>query len=88
MPIDGKLLEILCCPVSKRPLVRLPGERLRKLNAAIAAGEVQYVHGETVTEPWQEGLRTEDAKVVYPVVDEIPLLLEEKGIGTTQLQDF
>lgn len=88
MPIDGKLLEILCCPVSKTPLTRLPADKLRKLNAAIAAGAVQYVRGEPVTDPLKEGLMTEDARVIYPVVDDIPLLLEEKGIGTTQLQDF
>ena len=88
MPIDGKLLEILCCPVSKTPLVRLSPDRLRKLNAAITAGEVQYVHGEPVTEALAEGLVTNDARVVYAVVDDIPILLEEKGIGTTQLQGF
>lgn len=88
MPIDGKLLEILCCPVSKTPLVRLPADKLKKLNAAIAAGDVQFVRGEAVAQELQEGLMTEDARVVYPVVDGIPLLLEERGIGTTQLQDF
>jgi uncharacterized protein YbaR (Trm112 family) len=88
MPIDGKLLEILCCPVSKTPLVRLSPDKLKKLNAAIGAGEVQYVHGEPVTETLTEGLITEDGHVVYAVVDDIPILLEEKGIGTTQLQEF
>ena len=88
MPVDGKLLEILCCPVSKTPLVRLPPARLKKLNAAIEAGEVQYVHGEPVTDALPEALITEDSRVIYPVVDDIPILLEEKGIGTTQLQDF
>ncbi len=88
MPIEGKLLEILCCPVSKTPLVRLPPDKLKKLNAAIAAGDVQYVDGAAVTEALREGLMTEDARVVYPVVDDIPLLLEEKGIGTTQLREF
>ena len=88
MPVDGKLLEILCCPVSKTPLVRLPTGRLKKLNAAIAAGDVQYVHGEPVTEVLREALITEDSRVIYPVVEDIPILLEEKGIGTTQLQDF
>jgi uncharacterized protein YbaR (Trm112 family) len=88
MPIDGQLLEILCCPVSKTPLVRLPPDKLKKLNAAITAGEVQYVRGEAVTDPLREGLMTEDARVIYPVVDNIPILLEEKGIGTTQLQGF
>jgi uncharacterized protein YbaR (Trm112 family) len=88
MPIDGKLLEILCCPVSKTPLVRLPSDRLRKLNAAIEAGEVRYVHGETVSDALSEALITSDGRVIYPVVDDIPLLLEEKGIGSTQLKDF
>jgi uncharacterized protein YbaR (Trm112 family) len=88
MPIHGKLLEILCCPVSKTPLVRLTADRLNKLNAAIAEGAVQYVHGEGVTEPLREALITEDGRVIYPVVDDIPQLLEELGIGTTQLQNF
>jgi uncharacterized protein YbaR (Trm112 family) len=88
MPIDGKLLEILCCPASKTPLLRLSAGRLDKLNQAIESGGVQYVRGEMVTEALQEALITEDSKVIYPVVDEIPILLEERGIGTTQLQDF
>jgi uncharacterized protein YbaR (Trm112 family) len=88
MPIDGKLLEILCCPVSKTPLARLTPARLQKLNQAITAGEVQYVNGDPVDEPLREALITEDARVIYPVADGIPILLEDKGIGTTQLQDF
>ena len=88
MPVDGKLLEILCCPVSKTPLIRLTPGRLKTLNAAIEAGEIDYVGGDPVTEPLREALITEDSHVIYPVVDDIPVLLEEKGIGTTQLQDF
>ncbi len=88
MPIDGKLLEILCCPVSKVPLARLSASRLKKLNDAIATGGLQYVGGETVEQPLSEALVTENDKVVYPVVDGIPVLLEERGIGTTQLTDF
>lgn len=88
MPIDGKLLEILCCPVSKTPLKRLEATRLERLNARIAAGEVQYVDGKAVESPLAEALITEDDKVIYGVDDGIPVLLEEQGIGTTQLQDF
>ena len=88
MAVDGKLLEILCCPVSKSPLIRLLRSRLDKLNQAIAAGTLQYVNGETVEAALGEALITDDRRVVYPVVDDIPLLLEDKGIGTTQLQDF
>lgn len=88
MPIDGKLLEILCCPVSKTPLTRLGSGQLKKINEAITAGGVLYVRGEAVELALREALITEDSKVVYPVVDGIPILLEEKGIGTTQFTDF
>ncbi len=88
MSIDGKLLEILCCPVSKTPLMRLPTAKLDILNRTINTGKVQYVHGEKVNDVLKEALITEDSKVIYPVVDDIPILLEDKGIGTTQLTDF
>jgi uncharacterized protein YbaR (Trm112 family) len=88
MPVDGKLLEILCCPVSKTPLIKLGQEKLDKLNNAISSGDALYVDGEKVKDRIQEGLITEDGKVIYPVQDDIPILLEEKGIGTTQFQDF
>ena len=88
MPVDGKLLEILCCPVSKTPLPILDPEKLDKLNRAIAGNEALYIGGEKVIEPLQEGLITQDGKVIYPVHDDIPILLEEKGIGMSQFLDF
>jgi len=88
MPVDGKLLEILCCPVSKTPLVVLGKEKLDKLNMAVTSAEALYVDGAKVTEILQEGLITDDGKVIYSVQDDIPVLLEEKGIGTAQFTDF
>jgi uncharacterized protein YbaR (Trm112 family) len=88
MTVDGKLLEILCCPVSKTPLTRLSANRLKVLNKAIAEGSVETVRGEKVDQSLREALVTEDSKVIYPVIDDIPILLEERGIGCTQLQDF
>jgi uncharacterized protein YbaR (Trm112 family) len=88
MSIDGKLLEILCCPVSKSPLTRLERSRLEKLNRAIAAGEVDQIDGIAVADTLREALITADGKVIYPVIDDIPVLLSERGIGTTQLQDI
>ncbi len=86
--MDGKLLEILCCPVSKTPLKFLSEKKLETLNKAIAEGEALYVGGETVAKPVSEALITTDGKVIYAVADGIPVLLEEEGIGTTQFQDF
>lgn len=88
MTVDGKLLEILCCPVSKTPLTRLSAKRLEVLNKAINEGDVQTVRGEAVDQPLREALITEDSRVIYPVIDDIPILLEDRGIGCTQFQDF
>jgi len=88
MSIDRRLLDILCCPVSKIPLKQLGKEQLRWLNDAIAAGGVAFVDQRQVTAALQDGLITEDAKVLYRIEDDIPVLLPEEGIGTTQLDGF
>ena len=88
MPVDSKLLEILCCPVSKTPLIVLGQEKLAKLNDSIRAGEALYIDHRKVDEPLQEGLITEDGKVIYAVRENIPILLEEQGIGTAQFKEF
>ena len=88
MPIDPRLLEILCCPVSKVPVLKLGRNQLAVLNQAIAKGGVHTVTGAEVKDKLDEGLITQDSKVIYRVDDGIPLMLPDEGIGTTQFQDF
>lgn len=86
--MDKRLLEILCCPVSKTP-VRLMGQpALKALNDAIQAGQVANVSGGAVKQPVSEALITADQKVIYRVQDGIPVMLPEEGIGTAQLNGF
>lgn len=87
MAIDGKLLEILCCPVTKSPVRKMTSAQLKSLNAEIGKGEVHNVAGETLAEALQEALITESGKTIYPVDDGIPVMLEEQGINTDQLPD-
>ena len=49
MPVDGKPLEILCCPVSKTPLIVLAEKKLDKLNSVIESGDALYVDGKKVS---------------------------------------
>ncbi|PTR26279.1 uncharacterized protein YbaR (Trm112 family) [Luteibacter sp. OK325] len=86
--MDKRLIDILCCPVSKRPLRPLTATERDNLNGAIRAGSLDTVAGEKVTEAITEGLITTDGKLVYRVEDGIPVMLPEAGIGTTQLQGF
>ena len=71
MAVDRRLLEILCCPVSKVPVVPLGRHQLAELNRRIAAGGVQTVRGVAVTAALDEGLITSDGKVIYRIDDEV-----------------
>lgn len=88
MGIDRRLLDILCCPVSKVPVVPLTASQLEYLNGRIAAGEVVDVDGKPVATALQEGLVTRDSRVIYRIDDGIPVMLPESGIGTTQFTGF
>ena len=86
--MDKRLLPILHSPVTHKGLGPVKPAVLQSVNAAIAAGELSNRDGNTLKDPLSEALITEDSKVIYPVIDDIPILLEERGIGTTQFQDF
>lgn len=88
MSIDRRLLDILCCPVSKRALKSMSREQLRRVNDEIAAGRVLDVENRAVATRLQDGLITDDGKVLYRIEDDIPVLLPEEGIGTTQFDGF
>jgi uncharacterized protein YbaR (Trm112 family) len=86
--MDRKLLDILCCPVSKQPLALLNGGELAALNQAIAAGTVRRSDGERQVEALREGLITRDHRTIYRVDDGIPVLLADEAIATSQVADF
>lgn len=88
MALDRRLLDILCCPVSRRPLRLLRPDQLQWLNERVARGEVLDVDHKPVAETLQAGLVTDDARVIYRIDDDIPVLLPESGIGTTQFGEF
>jgi len=86
--MDKRLLDILCCPVSKTPVRPLGKHELEALNAAIATGKVESVAGVALQQRVSEGLITTDSKVIYRIEDGIPVMLPEEGIGTIQLTDW
>lgn len=86
--MDRKLLDILCCPASRQPLMLLEPHGLEALNSAIGAGQVRRVDEAAQTEALREALVTRDRKTVYRVDDGIPVLLVEEGIATAQIADF
>ncbi len=83
--IDDRLLEILVCPKDRKPLTLADPPLLSRLNRAIVAGRVKNRGGRTVEEPLQAALVRKDRALLYPIIDEIPVLLVDEGIALDQL---
>ena len=78
--VEQALLDILVCPESKQPIRPADEGLLARLNSAIQAGDVRNRGGELVTEAVQEGLVREDGLFLYPVRDDIPIMLIDEAI--------
>ncbi len=85
--MDTKHLDMIVCPVTKSPLQRLDSERLAQMNTAIDHGGVQNHAELSVSDPLSEALVTRDGRVIYPVIDGIPMLLEEESIDWNQMAE-
>jgi uncharacterized protein YbaR (Trm112 family) len=78
--IDKELLDILVCPETKQPVRYADAELLGLLNAAIDAGDVVDRGGSPVSAIIEEGLVRQDGLLLYPVRDEIPIMLIDEAI--------
>ena len=86
--MDKRLLDILCCPVTKTPVKLLSRTQLDAINREIAEAAVKTVAGVGVSAELKAGLITTDGKVIYRIDDDIPVMLADEGIGTTQFSAF
>ena len=84
--IDKELLDILCCPETKQDVTYVDGDTIQKINKKIKSGEVTNRGGEKVTEPIDAGLLREDKEYLYPIRQDIPIMLIDEGIPFAQFQ--
>ena len=86
MPIDQKLLDILCCPVTKQPVFPLTEADLALVNDAIAAGKGWQADDSPVEKLLTEGLITRNRLHIYRIDDGIPVMLEDESSPGDQIQ--
>ena len=86
MALNDFLLEILVCPSTKQGLVPASPDLVLRVNENIEGGELRDVGGEVVAEKVGALLVREDGGIAYPVRDDIPEMLVERGISVDDSQ--
>jgi len=82
--IRPDLLKMLVCPENRAPLEIASSELVAKINRAVAAGQLTNKAGRKLEKPLDGGLVREDRAVLYPIVDEIPMMLVDEAIPLDQ----
>lgn len=85
--IDPQLLEILVCPDTHQPVKLADDSLVERVNASIEAGTAIGPGGAPVTERIEGGLVREDGRVLYPIRDEIPIMLIDEAIELDDKMD-
>ncbi|MBN1423292.1 laccase domain-containing protein [Candidatus Fermentibacteria bacterium] len=80
MNVDPELVSILACPETKEPVELAPHDLVTTLNEMIRAGAVKNRGGEPVAEPVDGGLIREDRRFLYPIREDIPIMLIDEAI--------
>ncbi len=83
--MDKHLLTILRCPISHKSLALANRGTLARVNKAIGDGQLSNRDGTVLSEPLTEALLTDDSKLLYPVTDGIPVMLDGESISMDQL---
>ncbi|MDB6123845.1 MAG: hypothetical protein JWQ71_2838 [Pedosphaera sp.] len=79
--VDNELLEILCCPETHQEVRLAEPALVENLNQQIATGRVQNRSGRPVQEKIDGGLVRSDGKCLYPIRQNIPIMLVDEAIA-------
>jgi uncharacterized protein YbaR (Trm112 family) len=78
--MDKELLDMLCCPETKQDVSLADAPLVEALNRKIEAGEIKNRGGEILREKLDSGLIRADRKFLYPVREDIPIMLIDEAI--------
>jgi uncharacterized protein YbaR (Trm112 family) len=78
--IDPELLKILCCPETHQPLTPADADLIRTLNERIQGGQLRNRAGQPVKEKIDGGLVRRDGTFLYPIRQNIPVMLIDEAI--------
>ena len=83
--VHPELLEILVCPENKTPVILADADIVAKANAAIEKRTLKNRAGAVIEAKIDGGLIRQDAAYMYPIRDDIPIMLIDEAIPLEQL---
>ena len=83
--VDKDLLAILCCPETKLDVTLADEALINRVNDAVSRGLLKNKAQKPVTELLDGGLVRSDRKILYPIREDIPVMLIEEGIPLEQI---
>lgn len=78
--MNAELLSILRCPETRQTLAVAEAAVVERLNVQVAAGMLRNAAGQPVTVKLDGGLVRADGKALYPVRNNVPVLLVDEAI--------
>ena len=78
--VDQELLDMLCCPETKEDVSLAAAGLVAELNRKVEAGQLRNRGGEIVKEKMDSGLIRADKKYLYPIREDIPIMLIDEAI--------
>ena len=79
--MDPNLLNIICCPVTRGKLSTATPEQLALINAEIANSTLKKLDGSIAEKPQSKALINATKTLLYPVKEDIPILLESEAVN-------
>lgn len=86
--IHRELLEILVCPETKQSVSLASSRFVATINEKIEQGGIHNRGNQAVTKTIEGGLIRHDKNYLYPIRDNIPIMLIEEAIPLAGLLDF
>jgi len=83
--LDKDLLAILCCPETKQAVHLADDTLIGKLNEAVKQGRLKNKAQKPVIEFLDGGLIRADRRILYPIREDIPVMLIDEGIPLDQI---
>ncbi len=78
--MNPELLKLLCCPETRQRLQVADPELIQELNRRVTAGVLRDRAGKPISEKIDAGFIRADGKFLFPVRDEIPIMLIDESV--------